>query len=114
MTDALPKTAVVGVAGAGRMGAGIAAVAASAGHPVLLYDAFEGAAERGRSGVAADWRALIAKGKITEEEAATRLARIEVVSSPEDLGKADLVIEAIVEDLGVKGDLFRRIEGAAG
>jgi 3-hydroxybutyryl-CoA dehydrogenase len=83
------------------MGAGIAAVAAGVHHRVLLYDAVEGAAARGRDGIAADWAALVARGKLSEAEAARRLSRIEVVTDLSGLAPAELVIEAIIEDMAV-------------
>ena len=110
----LSVEAAVGIAGAGRMGSGIAAVAAAAGHRVLLYDAFDGAAARGREMIAADYAQLIKRGKLTSNEAASRLARIEVADEAQALGATGLVIEAIVEDLDIKADLFNRIEAAAG
>lgn len=110
---ALPASSPVGIAGAGRMGAGIAAVAAAAGHKVLLYDALEGAAERGRDTLAADYRALIERGKLSEAVAQQRIELIEIVGDPQALGGAGLVVEAIIENLDIKTELFRRIEAAS-
>ena len=63
------KLGPVGVIGAGAMGSGIAQVAASAGHPVFLCDAFEGAAERAQTRIAADLAKRAAQGRITAEAA---------------------------------------------
>ena len=111
---ALAPSAVIAVIGVGRMGAGIAAVAAGVHHRVLLYDAVEGAAARGRDGVAVDWAALVARGKLSEADAARRLSRIEVVTDLSGLTPADLVIEAIIEDMAIKASLFRHLEAIVG
>jgi 3-hydroxybutyryl-CoA dehydrogenase len=103
----------VGIAGAGRMGAGIGAVAAQAGHRVLLFDASSGAADRGRDEIAASYRNLIVRGKLSEAEAERRLARISAVTSVEGLGAAGLIVEAVVEDFGAKVDLLRSLEAVA-
>lgn len=107
----LAKKRSVAVIGAGTMGAGIAQVAAAAGHPVLLYDAAEGAAEKGKARLAKGLQALIAKGRMAAPEAEALLARIRPVGGLADLAPAALVIEAIVERLDVKQGLFRELEG---
>ena len=95
------------VVGAGLMGAGIAQVAAQAGHEVSLFDARTGAAAAAKAKLAQTLDGLAAKGKLTSEAAAATLARITPVDS---LVPADFVIEAIVEDLGVKRALFAELE----
>ncbi len=112
--SALPASAAVGVIGAGTMGAGIAQVAAQAGHPVLLYDAAEGAAERGRAGIKAALDRRVAKGRLAAADADAVLARIALAGRPEDLAPARLVIEAVVERLDVKQAVLGRVEAAAG
>ena len=67
---------VIGVIGAGTMGAGIAQVAAKAGHQVLLFDAAEGAAERGRDNIARGLQKLVARGKMSGEEVEALVGRI--------------------------------------
>jgi 3-hydroxybutyryl-CoA dehydrogenase len=95
------------VVGAGLMGAGIAQVAAQAGHAVTLFDNRVGAADAAKAKLAATLDGLAAKGKLTAEAAAATLARISPV---EALAPADLVIEAIVENLDVKRALFAELE----
>ena len=95
------------VVGAGLMGAGIAQVAAQAGHAVLLFDTREGAAEAAKAKLAATLDGLVAKGKLTPDAAAATLARITPVAA---LQPAELVIEAIVENLDVKRALFADLE----
>ncbi|MGD9536625.1 MAG: 3-hydroxyacyl-CoA dehydrogenase [Alphaproteobacteria bacterium] len=107
---ALDRKTTVAVIGAGTMGAGIAEVAARAGHRVRLHDAVQGAAERGRGGIADRLRRSIRKGNTTEEESAGIISRIEPVAALDAVGEAGLVIEAIVEDLDAKRALLREIE----
>ncbi len=95
------------IVGAGLMGAGIAQVAAQSGHEVLLFDARTGAAAAAKAKLAQTLDGLAAKGKLTSEVAAATLARITPVDS---LVPAEFVIEAIVEDLGVKRALFAELE----
>ena len=90
---------VIAVIGAGTMGAGIAQVAASAGHPVLLFDAAEGAAQRGIDNTAKGLAKLIERGKMSQADVDALLSRLTPVDALADLAPAGLVIEAIVERL---------------
>jgi 3-hydroxybutyryl-CoA dehydrogenase len=92
------------VVGAGQMGGGIAQVVASSGRRVSLVDAAPGAVERGLQAMEKSLTRLAEKGGGDPAEA---LARVEGV---EDLVAADLMIEAVVEDAGVKQDIFRRAD----
>lgn len=107
----IAANAPVLVAGAGIMGAGIAQVAAQAGHPVLLFDVREGAAAEARRKLGATFDGLVAKGRISAEAAAATLARIEPVGSLAAGKDARIVVEAIVEKLDAKRALFRELEG---
>ena len=102
--------AVVGVCGAGAMGAGIAQVAAQAGRRVIIFDQFEDALARGRATLASGLSALVKRGKISEADAAAISARCAWTLDISDISGASLVIEAIVEDAEVKRALFQRIE----
>ena len=110
MADALAATTEIGVIGAGAMGAGIAQIAAKAGHRVQLFDTRLGAAEQAKAGIAETLAALAAKGKFTPETAAAAAARIVPVHALGAFVSAGLVIEAIVEDLDVKRRLLRELE----
>jgi 3-hydroxybutyryl-CoA dehydrogenase len=101
--NALPT---VGVIGAGAMGAGIAQVAATAGHPVCLVDAVEGAAERACGRIATSLQKRAAAGKMAADEATAIAARLTPIGSAAELPPCAVVIEAIVEDLDVKLALF--------
>lgn len=92
------------------MGAGIAQVAASAGHFVKLSDARAGAAETAVEGIRAQFARLSSKGKMTEESATAASERLSAVGSLADLADAGLIIEAIIEDLGAKQRLFADLE----
>ncbi len=99
------------VVGAGIMGAGIAQVAAQAGHAVLLFDARPGAAAEAKAKLGASLDALAAKGKFSADAVAPTLARIEPVASLDAAAPARLVVEAIVEKLDAKRALFQQLEG---
>jgi len=92
------------VVGAGQMGAGIAQVVAASGRRVSLYDAAPGAVERGLDAMRASLGKLAAKGGPEPDDV---LARFEPAA---EIVPADLMIEAVVEDAGVKQDIFRRAD----
>jgi 3-hydroxybutyryl-CoA dehydrogenase len=101
----------VGIVGAGTMGAGIAQVAAVAGHRVLIADAMPGAAARavdGDGGIRARIRAQVAKGRLSVDPGGLDLTAAE---SADELAGCAIVIEAIVEDLAAKRALFAELEG---
>jgi 3-hydroxybutyryl-CoA dehydrogenase len=98
----------VAVLGAGTMGAGISQVAAAAGHPVLLYDVRTDAAAKAINDIRINLQKLVAKGKLSAEAAAA--ARVTSAASIGQLGPAGLVIEAIVEDLTAKREVFAKLE----
>jgi 3-hydroxybutyryl-CoA dehydrogenase len=99
------------VVGSGIMGAGIAQVAALAGHRVKLHDARTGAAEEARRSLAATLDALTSKGKLTGEAAQAAIARIEPIKALGEAHDVGLALEAIVENLDAKRQLFRELEG---
>ena len=103
----VPKTAPVAVVGAGTMGAGIAQVAAVAGHPVIVYDAAEGAAGRAAAAVRDRVARLVAKGRLDLDPSGLQLA---VAADLGELAPAGCVIEAVAEDLAVKQALFADLE----
>jgi 3-hydroxybutyryl-CoA dehydrogenase len=107
---ALGKEKIIAVIGAGTMGAGVAQVAAKAGHPVLLFDVAEGAATKGVERLSKGLDKLVARGRMTVEDQQALIARIIPVNQLNDLAASDLVIEAIVEKLEVKQALFRDLE----
>jgi 3-hydroxybutyryl-CoA dehydrogenase len=102
----IERAAPVAVVGAGTMGAGIAQVAAVAGHPVVVYDAVEGAAARAVAAVRDRVAGLVQKGRL---EGPVDL-RLEVAGELGELARAACVIEAVAEDLAVKQALFADLE----
>jgi 3-hydroxybutyryl-CoA dehydrogenase len=104
----------VGVIGAGTMGAGIAQVAAQAGCTVKLFDAREGAATTAIGRTSDTLNALVVKGRQTAEAAAGTISRLHAAIDLADFHDCDLVVEAIVEDLGAKQALFKSLESICG
>ena len=110
MTNALQADAVVGVVGAGAMGAGIAQLAAQAGHQVLLLDLKPGAAALAIDSIRANFARLVEKGRMKAMLAASAGARLAAAETTCDLRGASIVIEAIAEQLDVKKALFAELE----
>jgi 3-hydroxybutyryl-CoA dehydrogenase len=96
------------------MGAGIAQMAAQAGHPVKLLDNRPGAAEQAVAGIRAQFAKLADKGKLTADAAHAAGSRLIPVEQLTDLADAGLVVEAIVEDLDAKQRLYADLEGIVG
>ena len=105
----LSQGAPVSVVGAGAMGAGIAQVAASAGHPVTLVDAVSGVVERAVAGIIASLQRQEAKGRISSAQLEATVERITPVDTISQLPASALVIEAVREDLATKRGLFAEL-----
>ena len=112
--SALQTNRIIGVVGAGAMGSGIAQVAAKAGHPVLLYDTVDDAAQKALQRIGAGLGKLVERGRMNEDERSALLGRITVVEQLERMAPAALVIEAIVEKIDVKQQLFAELEDICG
>ena len=104
------EVATVGILGAGTMGAGIAQVAVEAGLDALLADPVEGATARAHERIAGFVRRKVEKGQLTAEEARVAIDRLRPVAGLDRLAAADLVVEAIPEDLDLKRDAFARLD----
>jgi 3-hydroxybutyryl-CoA dehydrogenase len=98
------------VAGAGLMGHGIAQVHAALGLAVVLYEPDLERAEAGRDRVAANLERAVTKGRLTPAERDAIVARIEPTSNVVHVADADLVIEAVFEDIKVKTTLWRELD----
>ncbi|MCY0953926.1 3-hydroxyacyl-CoA dehydrogenase [Streptomyces sp. H27-S2] len=107
---AIERSRTVAVVGAGTMGQGIAQVALLAGHRVLLYDINASLAADGAGIVQDRVERMAAKGRLGQAESEDAIARIAPAVSLTDLADAALVVEAVVEDAGVKRALFRALE----
>ena len=105
---------ILGVIGAGAMGQGIVQVAATGGIPVTVFDADDGAAERGLGQVKARIERLVEKGRLTTGEAAAALALPRAASKISDLAGCTVVIEAVFEDLAIKQSIFSQLEDIVG
>ena len=101
------------VAGAGLMGHGIAQVHAAIGKSVVLYEPQLARAEAGRERIAGNLDRSVAKGRLTGDERDATLERLSATDDIEEVADADLVIEAVFEDLRVKTDLWRDFDRRA-
>lgn len=101
---------VVGVVGSGTMGAGIAQVAASAGHRVLLFDTAAGRAQAAVDGVGARLLRSVEQGKVTAPDAACVAQRLVAITDVGDMAQCGVVIEAAVESLSIKQEIFAEVE----
>ncbi|MBT2506629.1 3-hydroxyacyl-CoA dehydrogenase [Streptomyces sp. ISL-98] len=107
---AIDRARTVAVVGTGTMGQGIAQVALLAGHPVRLYDAAAGRAAEAAGAVGARLDRLVEKGRLERGDADEARARLHAADDLSELSDAALVVEAIVEQLPVKQELFAALE----
>jgi 3-hydroxybutyryl-CoA dehydrogenase len=101
------------VIGAGQMGSGIAQVAAQTGLEVILNDIKEEFVERGLSVIHKNLSRQVEKGRMSEEEKAEILARIQLSTSIEDAKEIDFAVEAAVENMEVKSGIFKQLDQIA-
>ncbi|MGD6894744.1 3-hydroxybutyryl-CoA dehydrogenase [Bacillus infantis] len=101
------------VIGAGQMGSGIAQVCAQAGYEVLLNDLKAEYIERGLGVIKKNLSRQVSKERMTEAEMEEVLRRLQPSDNLEDAGRVDLVIEAAVENIEIKADIFKRLDGIA-
>ncbi len=110
----LSPHAPIAVVGAGTMGQGIAQVAATFGHPVALFDSQSAQVERAKGAITKALQKDVEKGRLKDTESSAILSRLRFVSgatpTSEAFGAPELVIEAIIEDLQVKQQLFQQLE----
>src|SRR4051812_14778201 len=114
MAHALEKGSIVAVIGCGAMGSGIAQVAAASGHQVRLYDSRPGIAGKVVADIAKVYGRLVEKGRMGAAEAGLAAERLRGVDTLTELADAAIVIEAIVEKLDVKRELFAELENIVG
>ncbi|WP_375184888.1 3-hydroxyacyl-CoA dehydrogenase NAD-binding domain-containing protein [Aquabacterium sp.] len=106
----LRPVGLVGVIGAGTMGGGIAMNFLNAGIPVVILERQPEALERGVTTIRRNYENSQKKGKLTAAQVHERMALLKPTLSYGDLAKADLVIEAVYEDIGVKEEVFRTLD----
>ena len=109
----LPRIDSVAVIGAGTMGTGIAICALDAGLQVLLLEQDEAALQRGAARIAEHYAQRVAAGKLDAARAAANQQRLLATTDWAALAQADLVIEAVFEELAVKREVFARIDAIA-
>ncbi len=98
------------IIGAGTMGGGIAIAFANAGIPVIVLDTSRDALDRGMKGIAKTYDSMVQRGRLTEDAKAKRMALISGVLEYEALADADVVIEAVFEDLSLKRKIFAKLD----
>jgi 3-hydroxybutyryl-CoA dehydrogenase len=101
---------IIGIIGSGAMGAGIAQVVATAGHTVRLLDQNAAALQRAGQSIRTNLEKLAEKGKISSEAAKVAYANLHLTEDIHAFTDCELVLEAIVEDLSVKQQLFQEVE----
>jgi 3-hydroxybutyryl-CoA dehydrogenase len=104
------QIAEIGVVGAGFMGTGIAESAARAGVAVKVYEPQAAPLEHSREAIKVSLARAIERGRLTEEDAAALIGRIEWTTALDALGGAELIVEAIVEDAEVKARTFKELD----
>ncbi|MCG5073734.1 3-hydroxyacyl-CoA dehydrogenase NAD-binding domain-containing protein [Paraburkholderia tagetis] len=109
-TREIQKVAVIG---AGTMGGGITMNFLNAGVPVTLLETKQEALDRGLATIRKNYEAQVKKGKLTAEKLEARMALLRTTLSWDDLKEADLIIEAVFEELGVKEQVFKRLDEVA-
>jgi 3-hydroxybutyryl-CoA dehydrogenase len=100
----------IGIIGSGTMGSGIAQVFAQAGHPVLLHDVSLAALDRARAGIDKSLAKFVEKGKLSAADRDAALGRLTPATSIDALSATDYVVEAIVEWVDAKRELFRALD----
>jgi 3-hydroxyacyl-CoA dehydrogenase len=108
-TSTLPVRKVA-VLGAGTMGGGIAMAFANAGISVVLVDREQSLVDKGIGIVTKNYAATVSKGKLAQSEMDARVGRIAGTTSWDDLADVDLVIEAVFEEMGLKKEIFARLD----
>ncbi|BAL24643.1 3-hydroxyacyl-CoA dehydrogenase NAD-binding domain-containing protein [Azoarcus sp. KH32C] len=113
VTAAPMPVASIGVVGAGTMGAGIAMSFANAGLPVTLLDTSEEGLARGMKTITGNYATSVSRGSMPQARADAALARITATTDDAALAEADLIVEAVFEDMAIKQSVFRRLDAVA-
>jgi 3-hydroxybutyryl-CoA dehydrogenase len=107
----MPEIRRVAVLGCGLMGSGIAEVAAKAGYDTHVREVNDDLLARGRDRITKSLDRAVAKGKLEQSVRDEVLGRISFTTSLDDVGDADIVIEAVTEDIELKNEMFRTLDG---
>ncbi|MCC5942025.1 MAG: 3-hydroxybutyryl-CoA dehydrogenase [Balneolaceae bacterium] len=106
----LDKSTIVGVIGAGTMGTGIAQIASTYGHTVILYDISNEQLNQSKKALSKILERQVEKNRMTQNEIDGIMERIRFTSELSDCADCGFIIEAVVEDLSVKKELFQKLE----
>jgi 3-hydroxybutyryl-CoA dehydrogenase len=106
----MPEIKKVGVCGLGLMGSGIAQIAATAGYEVVAVEAVQAALDKGSAGIKKSLDKFVEKGSLKPEDRDATLGRLKTTTNVEDLRGCDLVIEAIIENMPAKRELFAKLD----
>jgi 3-hydroxyacyl-CoA dehydrogenase len=109
-TTPLRKVDKVAIIGAGTMGGGIAMCFLNAGVPVIMLEMKQEAIERGIGIIRKNYEAQVSKGKLAQDKYDSRMALLSTTLSYDDIAQADMVIEAVFEDFGVKSAVFAKLD----
>ncbi|HEX8433401.1 MAG TPA: 3-hydroxyacyl-CoA dehydrogenase family protein, partial [Longimicrobium sp.] len=104
----------VGVLGCGLMGSGIAQVCAAAGYETVVREVSDEVVQRGLAGIAKQLGKSVEKGKLPAEERDAIVGRLSGTANLEDLRDCDIIIEAVVEDLALKNEMWRTLDELCG
>lgn len=102
---------LVGVVGSGLMGSGIAQTCAVGGYRTIVRDTAPDQLEKGKGAITGSLTKLVEKGKLTTAARSEALERLEFTTDLASLAGADLIIEAITEDLSLKNEIWRELDG---
>jgi len=100
----------IAIIGAGAMGSGIAQISIQSGYEVIVYDISAQMLDKSRSGIQKNFDKLVKKGKFAQAETDEMLERIQFTSEMEAVKAVDLIIEAVVENLEIKQNVFKELE----
>jgi 3-hydroxyacyl-CoA dehydrogenase len=100
----------VAIVGAGTMGGGIAMAFLNAGFPVTILESRQEALDKGLATIRRNYESAVKRGKLKATDLEARMARLQPSLSWDDVGQADLVIEAVFEEMGVKEEVFRKLD----
>ena len=100
----------IGVVGAGQMGSGIAEMAIASGFNVLMRDIGEVLLEKGKKRIENDFERRVQKGKMSPDEKGVSLKRLSTTLHLEDFASCDFVVEAAVENISLKGEIFKSLD----
>lgn len=104
----------VGVLGCGLMGSGIAQVSAQAGYTTIVREISNELNEKGKGAITKSLEKFVEKGKITAEQRDDTLGRLTFTTALDAIKEADIIIEAVIEDLDLKNSLWRELDGLCG